>query len=432
MTSEVAKKACDGVAAVAIRLDRFVDALLPGTGRARGAVIVTLIMGFYSVVTAWSIVARKTIDFANYYVGALAFLNHETPYGMSAGRFAELGRLSHIADVATPYFYPPFAAVLVAPLTLLPFDLATWIWNTASAASIVAGTALLLGENRWKREGLLVWGAVAAFVPILTLLHLGQISAILYLCVAFAIHAHEHGRPMSAGAALACGALLKITPIVLIGYLVWRGDWRGVAGAVLGAAVFVALTLPIVGLAGWYDFLTIGLGTFHPVDAVSYPPNFTLNGMFLRLLTENPWVAPIVVAPGLVRPLWIGSALIVVGATVAALWPPLRRSTEVRYEIAFILIAVQLIPHFTFSHQLTLSLLPACVVLLSGWRSGRLDSRWFCGVILVVALVDLYGVGWHWIRLGPVIQSIPLVSVIALWAALGLAFVRRRRSALPV
>lgn len=429
--SGIARKACDGVAAGALRLESFVDGLLPGTGRVRGAVIVALIMGFYSVITAWSIIAKKTVDFANYYVGALAFLNHETPYGMSAERFVELGRLSHIADVAMPYFYPPFAAALVAPLTLLPFDVATWIWNTASAAAIVAGTALLLGENRWKRAGLLVWGAVAAFVPILILLRLGQISGVLYLCVAFAIHAHERGHPMSAGAALACGALLKITPIVLIGYLVWRGDWRAVAGAVLGTAVLVAVTLPMVGLAGWFDFFAVGLGTFHPVDAVAYPPNFTLNGMFLRLLSESQWVAPIAVAPGLVRPLWIGSALIVVCATVAACWPPFRRLTGVRVEIAFILIAVQLIPHFTFSHQLTLSLLPACVVLLNGWRSGGFDSRWCCGVILVVALVDLHGVAWRQLGPSPLIQSIPLLAVIGLWAALGLAIVRERASTLP-
>ena len=103
-------------------------------------------------------------------------------------------------------------------------------------------------------------------------------------------------------------------------------------------------------------------------DCSGVSPNFTLNGMFLRLFTENEWAAPVAVAPGLVRPLWIGSALIVVSASVAACWPPLRRAGPVRLEIAFILIAVLLIPPFTFSHQLTLSLLPACVMLLSAWR----------------------------------------------------------------
>jgi hypothetical protein len=195
--------------------------------------------------------------------------------------------------------------------------------------------------------------------------------------------------------------------------------------------VLVVATLPIVGLAAWTDFFAVGLGTFHPVDAVAYSPNFTLNGVFLRLLTKNEWAPALVVAPGLVLPLWIGSALIVVSGSVAVCWPPLRRAGPVRLEVAFILIAVQLIPHFTFSHQLTLSLLPACVMMLSASRSGSVHSRWFWGVVLVVALVDVYGIIWRFLVASAVVQAIPVLAVVALWAALGLAIVLEHASSRP-
>src|SRR5664279_3493013 len=97
-----------GCASAAAKLERFVEGLLPDADRSRGAVIVSLFMGFYAAFTAWSIIGKRTVDFATYYLAASFFLNGQSPYGTTQERFAELAQSVHIDGFAMPYFYPPF------------------------------------------------------------------------------------------------------------------------------------------------------------------------------------------------------------------------------------------------------------------------------------------------------------------------------------
>ena len=428
--AEAARRGCDGLSLSAKWIEGFVDSLLPGRGRQRmrGALISLLFAGLFGAFIAWALQTTGSVDFAVYYFAAASFLGGDSPYGVNLGEHRGLVAqlLGGSRFTAAPYFYPPLTAALVSPLTLLPFIPAAWIWNAANAVAVVAGTALLLGEKRWRPEGLLVWGAVALFRPNFSMLHVGQISGLMYFCIAYAIYTHDRNRPIRAGAAIACGALLKVTPVVLIGYFVWRSDWRAVIGAAVGTAAIVLATLPIVGIEGWIEYFTIGIGTMHSPDSVAVPTNLTLNGMFLRMLSEGAWTVPLVVAPGLAGPLWIASALAVVVLTIAACWPPLRKSGSVGLEVAFILVALQLIAPFSFYYHLTLSLLPALVLILAAWRAGSLGSCWFIGLLLLVVTIDAFDLTWvrsHW-----ALQSVPTLAIIALWAALGTLVVRERRA----
>lgn len=406
-----------GVGQALLWLERLADRLLPAAPAARAVLIPALLMGFYAAFNAWAFAAAGPIDFPVYYLGAVSFLEGGIPYGMAYEEFRAFGleRLG-LERFGYPYYYPPLVAALVAPLTQLPVIAAAWVWNMANAAAVVAGTALLLGERRWRAQGLLAWGLTAAFVPTLATLYAGQISGLLYLSVAAAIVAHERGRPMAAGAAVAFGAALKVVPVVLIGYFAWRGDWRAVAGSLVGAAVIVVATLPLAGLDGWIAYFTVGLGTMHSPSDVAGATNVTLNGAILRMLGDG--------APGLARALWIGASAVVVLATVAACWPPFRDARSLRFEVVLILLALQLIAPYTWYLQLTFSLLPAAIVILMAWRSGVLGACWIWGLLGIVALVDVFGLAWHRFEDSAFVLSLPLLVVLALWAALCVAAFR--------
>jgi hypothetical protein len=162
----------------------------------------------------------------------------------------------------------------------------------------------------------------------------------------------------------------------------------------------------------------------HAPDAVTNQTNFTLNGLFLRLLKEGQAAAPLIVAPDLVRPLWIGSGIVVVLATLAACWPPFRRVRSVRFDVAMILVALQLIAPYTWYLQLTLSVLPAAIVVLMAWRTGALGERWLWGLLGVLVLVDAFGLAWHSFETSAVMLSVPILAVTAFWAALCVAVMR--------
>jgi len=117
---------------------------------------------------------------------------------------------------AERFLYLPSFAVLMAPLTLLPYGVAAAIWQLGSLAALLwsakecARLYVPLGEEA---------PAVLTWLPLLLALRLidsnmanGQVNAFtLCLCIA-ALRALRTGRDARAGALIALGAATKILP----------------------------------------------------------------------------------------------------------------------------------------------------------------------------------------------------------------------------
>jgi alpha-1,2-mannosyltransferase len=173
-------------------------------------------------------------DFQVYHLGAQAVLHGVDPY-----------------DVATAngflFTYPPFAAVIVAPLGLLGVNAGFAFWAFVSVPLLAASIWIMLGQvdsgPRERRVRLTVAGTVLSLftAPVLLHINLGQINILLML-VTLADLVRRPGRTQGVGVGIAAG--IKLTPLIYIAYFLITGRIRA---AVVSAATFAGTVL--VGFA---------------------------------------------------------------------------------------------------------------------------------------------------------------------------------------
>ena len=157
-------------------------------------------------------------DLLVYQYGGRAVLADQSPYARD--------------DPATglPFTYPPFAAVLMVPLALLPTWLAAAVWTGASAVAL-GGSVVVVRRalGRTSPAWLVVVLGVAALAvePVWQNVTFGQINLLLMLAVLWAIQLRLPGGDPPRRAPMSGGVRLAI-------YLLAAGM------LILGVALFVA------------------------------------------------------------------------------------------------------------------------------------------------------------------------------------------------
>jgi len=188
-----------------------------------------------------------------------------------------------------PFVYPPFAAVLFAPLALLPLDLLKVLWTAAGVALLAHVVHRCAPRAGWPVV-VLVAVVATALDPVRTTLYLGQINIVLLALVAGDLLGRPGSRLRGVGVGLA--AAVKLTPLLFVVYLAATRRWRAAATAL---ATFVAAAglgfvfAPADSVAFWFD------GTFlaaNRISDVAGPSNHSLNGLLARLGADGlPWLA---------------------------------------------------------------------------------------------------------------------------------------------
>jgi alpha-1,2-mannosyltransferase len=163
------------------------------------------------------------------------------------------------ADDLLPFDYPPPAAILFAPLALLPRSGAFWVWTGAQALLLLWMSRLLLWiARRWSpHERWSMMSAVLAFPPLLFTFQLGAFSLLMAVCVLQAYLALKTSRESRAGLWLAIGALKPQAVLQPVWMLVGARRWRAVASMGFAAAGMVVLSSALLGWRTWPDFLRI-------------------------------------------------------------------------------------------------------------------------------------------------------------------------------
>jgi alpha-1,2-mannosyltransferase len=223
-----------------------------------------------------------------------------------AGRFVSQGQSPYVirSRPDASFVYSPASAYLFVPLQPLGYMTACRVWTVinwaACAACVLLAWMLTAGANRLRP---IAWVPLwLAMTPMLSYfwnnVRAGQVGAIMAVgCLGWAV-CRRHGRPFVGGLCLAGACALKITPVLLLPYLVLRRDWRGLSGALVGGAALILLPAvnggwsAVVGLhREWVDH------TLHTQTAAQTirPANQSVLGQLARLPGvsngEN-WVSP--------------------------------------------------------------------------------------------------------------------------------------------
>lgn len=147
-----------------------------------------------------------------------------------------------------PFAYPPFAAVVMAPLSLLPWLVAVGLMT---AASVVALPVMLylalrlppapswLGRRDAGRLALAVAAAAIWLEPVRSELGFGQIDLLLAVAILGDLVAPSSAR--FKGALIGVAAGIKLTPAIFIVYLLVTRRYRAAAVAAAAFAATVAI-----------------------------------------------------------------------------------------------------------------------------------------------------------------------------------------------
>lgn len=303
------------------------------------------------------------------------------------------------------YFYSPFFALVIAPFGWMGPVAAKLTWGVLIVGMMLRSVHLINGwlgmksmtpMHRARFHALLL---LLLFQPVRDNINSMQLTPLLVWGMLEGVRLIRLGRGAWGGLLIAFGMDIKLLPLVLLPYLLWRRHWSGAIATVL---FFAAMQVMPALVLGWDQLLELDrtrAELLNPSDARHIldeeEPSFISLGSLLSayLSTEggssNTLALPRNIASlnleTIAALLLIGRLALVGLALWFIRWPPFRAQRDeqrVMWEVSYLLLCTTLL----FPHQRNYGLLlalPAVAWLLH----VRLNLVRFSGTAWTVALV---------------------------------------------
>jgi len=268
------------------------------------------------------------------------------------------------------FTYPPFAALVMLPMAVVP-------WPVAIVISVVLSVAATVALLRWlvlpvaRRHGWTPWFAlavafllVAAFEPYRETVSFGQVNVVLLFLVALDLLVGLRLGRRWAGVGIGLATAIKLTPGIFIVYLLVTRRWRA-AIVSMATATVATLVAAAVDPAASREFWTDALWDTNRVGSLSYISNQSLQGFVARLDPDHPST-----------PLWLVLALVVFGV-----WVLRVRVASLPEGLALTGVVGCLLSPVTWVHHLVW-LLPAIILVFAAAVAEPRGSRRRRGLFL--------------------------------------------------
>lgn len=326
------------------------------------------------------------IDLDVYRLGSLAWLRQQPLYGV---------KLATSVGSRLPFTYPPFAAVLLWPLALVPMKVAATVLTLITVALAAVALRLFLRSVAGPRAGsCLVVGCllpVALFLePVRNTLNYGQVNVALMALVTLDCLPATTRWPRGALTGLAAAA--KLTPAAFVLFLLMRRGWRAAGTAVASFAVCTAvgfLLAPADSARYWTSAIFV----------VGRPGNaaYSANQCILAVLAR----AGLGPTTATATAVWLALSAVVVLLTLGGMRRAFAGSRDA-WALSVNAFAILLISPTSWSHHWVWAEMGLLVMAVLGWRYR--NAAWLA--VAAAGLVDLAvapqwlfpsgGHGWAW------------------------------------
>jgi alpha-1,2-mannosyltransferase len=210
------------------------------------------------------------------------------------------------AHIALPFIYPPFAAILMVPLAVVPWTVA-WVGLLALSVLALGATLYVVARRLWPSGGPGGALSVASIAlplalavepgkpidfatgpqpgvwpplglePVLQTIEFGQVNLVLMALVALDCLVPRPRWPR--GLLIGIAAAIKLTPAVFLLYFLLRRDYRAAITTVVAGALATLIGLLVAPGPSWTFWLD------NPAAGVSGSPFFT-NQTFQAVLVR--------------------------------------------------------------------------------------------------------------------------------------------------
>ncbi|MFG1676227.1 glycosyltransferase 87 family protein [Micromonospora sp. NPDC049282] len=285
------------------------------------------------------------------------------------------------------FTYPPFAGLVMLPISWLPVEAAGFVNALASIGALAVVLAALLrpivdrlGWSLWFTVGIAT-PLAAAIEPSRETLGYGQVNLLLFALIMADLvglrwrakrgtHHETAETPLArfvysgawAGVGIGLATAVKLTPALFIGYLMLTRQWRA---AWIAVATAVGVTLATFGAVGAESrtYFTDVLWQTERVGAADMTANQSLAGLLARLYDS-------IETPGL---LWLAFSVLVLALGLSRALNARADGDELT---AFTLVGLtaNVISPISWSHHLVW-VIPAVVVLADAAVRRRDASR---------------------------------------------------------
>lgn len=190
-------------------------------------------------------------DFRRYYADAQLLAHGGDPWQ---------AQLAQSATSLRQIAYPPAFYFTFSPLCRFRPRTAYWIWETLQFFCLVSALIITLHEVGAAASGNFVRSAFAfafLFPPLQNAIHWGQPTPLLLLLLVASWSCARGGREFTAGLLLGAASLLKIFPLVVGGYFLFRRRWKVLASGISFTLGISAFLFAFYGVQRNLEFISI-------------------------------------------------------------------------------------------------------------------------------------------------------------------------------
>lgn len=268
----------------------------------------------------------------------------------------------------------PTTALVYTPFANMNFDDALLTFQIVEVACFL-GAVVIVGFAVPRRNRVLAWlvglAALLLFFPVMSSLALGQVDGMVMLALAVAVWASARDKWALVGVALGVAVLLKISPWVVLAFVLLRVGRRCLRVAI-GAASAVAVLLALSTLVGGrpHDIVTWLTDVVPTLSRGNRSvENQSVPALLARFLVGGDDLVATTIPIGGYR--FVGYLIAVAG--ILGMWWWRRNRSFVPLELGALILIALLSGPISWSHYLTWAIIP--LMLLA-------DPRRFAGSAL--------------------------------------------------
>ncbi len=231
------------------------------------------------------------VDYSVYYLSGYLLRHGENPYTADLNRLGPLFTMdTRGIERATD---PPTFLAMFEPLTLLGPRRGYWTWQAINALALGISLWMLFGRGSELRpEFAVALAALAVMYPgVLNHFYFAQNKVQILLLLVLTMRLLESRRDTAAGLVLALAALMRVFPLLLVGYLLIQRRWRAVLFTGVGLVGGLIATGLAIGFPVAFSFVN-GIDVLTATRWLHYDTNVALTSFVSRLYWSRFGEAP--------------------------------------------------------------------------------------------------------------------------------------------
>jgi hypothetical protein len=320
--------------------------------------------GDFRVYYTASLIARHRGEHVLYYVpkDTHTLLIENVPLDTLWSRIARAAGFQNTMH----FIYPPFAALLLQPLSLVKWQTSLLVWRVVLVSLVLVSIYLSLvlqgRQHLWFKFGVAT-AAAFSFFPLTETLMEGQIDPLILLSWVGGIYFIKKQRPFWSALLFALGTMVKISPAIVVGLFLLRrqGKWLlNYAGSLIGLHALAIWRL------GWENH-TVFIKQVLPILScgIASLANKSLAGFIYDIYLRR---VPVDVGPPV--PYWLCVLIKVIAmglysGVLLYFWRRNKTASMLDYELVTLALVTLIASPVSWRHHYLLALLP----LIYLWNS---------------------------------------------------------------